>query len=92
MSVLDRCPHRRRHYDDVTFMTPLTVLRECSVAHQPDQTGFTLCRFTYSGFGIHLMIAVSVIKRLSLYELTLWVRDLVSVVRIRESPYYRDFL
>ena len=37
------------------------------------------------------MIAVSVIKRLSLYELTLWVRDLVSFVRIRESPYYRGF-
>ena len=27
-------------------------------------------------------------KRLNLYEFTLWGRDLVSVVRIRESPYY----
>ena len=34
----------------------------------------------------HLINAVSVIKRLSLYEFTLWGRDLVSVVRIRESP------
>ena len=34
---------------------------------------------------------MSVIKRLSLYEFTLWGRDLVSVVRIRESPYYRGF-
>ena len=39
----------------------------------------------------HLITAVSVIKRLSLYEFTLWGRDLVSVVRIRESPYYRGF-
>ena len=28
---------------------------------------------------------------LSLYEFTLWGRDLVSVVRITESPYYSDF-
>ena len=32
---------------------------------------------------------MSVIKRLSLYELTVWGRDLVSVVRIRENPYHR---
>ena len=32
---------------------------------------------------------MSVIKRLSLYEFTFWGRDLVSVVLIRESPYYR---
>ena len=32
---------------------------------------------------------MSVIKRLSLYELTVWGRDLVSVVRIRESTYHR---
>ena len=32
VSVLERCPYKRGHYDDVTFMTPLTVLRECSVA------------------------------------------------------------
>ena len=31
------------------------------------------------------------IKRLSLYEFTLWGRDLVPVVRIREGPYYRGF-
>ena len=24
--VLERCPHKRGHYHDVTFMTPLTVL------------------------------------------------------------------
>ena len=41
---------------------------------------------------IHLITAVSVIKRLSLYEFTLWGRDLVSVVRIRESSYHRGFL
>ena len=40
---------------------------------------------------IHLITAVSVIKRLSLYKFILWGRDLVSVVRIRESPYYRGF-
>ena len=38
-----------------------------------------------------LITAVSIIKRLSLYEFTLWGGDLVSVVRIRESPYYRVF-
>ena len=26
VSVLERCPYRRGHHDDVTFMTPLTVL------------------------------------------------------------------
>ena len=31
---------------------------------------------------------ISVKKRLSLYEITLWGRDFVSVVRIRESRYY----
>ena len=41
--------------------------------------------------GIHLITIVSVIKRLSLSEFTLWGRDLLSVVRIRESPYYRGF-
>ena len=25
-SVLERCPYKRGHYDDVNFMTPLTVL------------------------------------------------------------------
>ena len=39
----------------------------------------------------HQITAVSVIKRLGLYEFTPWSRDLVSVVRIRESPYYRGF-
>ena len=32
---------------------------------------------------------MSVIKRISSYEFTLWGRDLVSVVRIRESPCHR---
>ena len=41
--------------------------------------------------GIRLISTVSVIKRLSLYEFTLWGQELVSVVRIRESPYYRGF-
>ena len=30
-------------------------------------------------------------KRLILYEFTLWGRDVVPVVRIRERPYYRGF-
>ena len=34
---------------------------------------------------------MSAIKGLSLYEFTLWARDLVSFVRIRESPYYTGF-
>ena len=38
-----------------------------------------------------LITAVSMIKRLSLYEFTLWGGDLVSVVRIRDSPYDRVF-
>ena len=51
--------------------------------------GFTLCRFTWLGFEIHLITAVSVIKRLSLYVFTLLGWDLVSIVCIRESHYYR---
>ena len=51
--------------------------------------GFTLCRFTWLGFEIHLITAVSVIKRLSLYVFTLLGWDLVSVVCIRQSHYYR---
>ena len=38
-----------------------------------------------------LITVVSVIKRLSLYEINLWGRDFVSVVRIRESRYYGGF-
>ena len=26
MSVLERCLYKRGHYDDITFMTPLSVL------------------------------------------------------------------
>ena len=26
VSVLEKCPYKRGHYDDVTLMTPLTVL------------------------------------------------------------------
>ena len=40
----------------------------------------------------HLVPWVSVIKRLSLYEFAPKGRDLVSVVLIREGPYYRGFL
>ena len=42
---------------------------------------------------IHLITAVSVIKRfqVSFYEFTLWGQDLVSIVGIGESPYYRGF-
>ena len=51
--------------------------------------GFTLCKFTRLGYGIHLITTASIIKRLSLYEFSLWGQDLLSVVRIRESLYYR---
>ena len=27
VSVLERCPYKRGHYDNVAFITPLTVLR-----------------------------------------------------------------
>ena len=40
---------------------------------------------------IHLITAVSVIKRSSLYEFTLWGRDLMSFFRIREIPYNKGF-
>ena len=50
------------------------------IAHQPDWI---------HPVQIHLITALSVINRLSLYEFTLWGRDLVSVVRIRETKYYR---
>ena len=39
----------------------------------------------------HLITVVSVIERLSLYEFTLWGRDVVSVVHIRKSQYYGSF-
>ena len=41
--------------------------------------------------GIHPISAVSLIERLSLKEFTLWGRDLVSVVHIRENLYYSFF-
>ena len=34
---------------------------------------------------------MSVVKRLGLYKFTLWGRYLVSVVLIKENPYYRGF-
>ena len=39
----------------------------------------------------HLITGVNAIKRLRLYVFALWGQDLVSVVRIREGPYYRGF-
>ena len=45
----------------------------------------------WSAFGIHLITAVSIIKRLTLYAFTLWGRDLVPVVCISKSLYYRGF-
>ena len=51
--------------------------------------GFTLCKFTWSGFGIHLITTVSVIKRYKFIRIySLGPRSSVCV-RIRESPYYR---
>ena len=59
------------------------------LAHQPE--GIHPVQIHLIESPVHLITAVSVIKRLSLYEFTLWGRNLVSVVRIRESPYYRGF-
>ena len=39
----------------------------------------------------HLVPGVSIIKRLSFYEFAPEGRDFVSVVRVREGPYYRGF-
>ena len=39
----------------------------------------------------HLITAVSLIKRLSLYVFALWDQDLASIVRITEGPYYQRF-
>ena len=57
----------------------------------PHYTGFSLCRFTWSGFGIPLITVVSVTSNTFILDFTLWGWDLVSIVRIRESPYYRGF-
>ena len=38
-----------------------------------------------------VIIWVSVIKRLSLHEFSLWGRDFMTVVRIIEGPYYRGY-
>ena len=73
----------------IVWHTATGVLKSPCIAHQADQMGFTLCKFTRLGYGIHLIPTASIIKRLSLYEFTLWGQDLESVVRIRESPYYR---
>ena len=64
----------------------------CHLASLTSQTRFTLCRLTWSGFRIHLITALSVIRRLSLYEFTLWGRDLMSIVRIREiiEVYFKE--
>ena len=51
---------------------------------------FEITYLAYTNYH-HLITAVSVIKKLTLYEFTLWGRDLVAVVRIRESPYYGGF-
>ena len=58
-----------------------------TVSNVPTEFSY-IFRFTWLGFRVHLISAVSVIKRLSLCEFTLWGRDLVSVVCIRKSPYY----
>ena len=42
MSVLERCPYKRGHYDDVTFMTPLKVLSVSSVAKTRRTVAFKL--------------------------------------------------
>ena len=67
--------------------TATELLKLPCIAHQPD--GIHAVQIHLIAIEIHLITAVSVImiKRLSLYEFTLWGRDLVSVVRIRESPY-----
>ena len=76
----------------IVWYTATGLLKSPCVAHQPEWMGFTLCKFSWSGFGIHLITTESIIKRLRLYEFTLWGQDLVSVVCIRESPFYRGSL
>ena len=62
-------------YSDWAFEVTLhssSARRDSPCTDSPDRDS---CR-------IHLSTAVSVIKRLRLYEFTIWGRDLVSVVRI----------
>ena len=65
------------------------ALKSPCIGHQPD--GIHPVQIHLIGNPGHLITTVFVIKWLSLYEFTLWGRDLTSVVRIRESPYYRGF-
>ena len=51
---------------------------------------FEITHLAYTNYH-HLITAVSVIKKLTLYEFTLWGRDSVAVVRIKKSPYYGGF-
>ena len=70
----------------VVWYTATGLLKSPCIAHQPD--GIHLVQIHLIGIrDRHQITAVSVIKRLGLYEFTPWSRDLVSVVRIRESPY-----
>ena len=64
----------------VVWYTATRLLLLPGIAHQPDGI---------HPVQIHLITAVSVIKKLSLYEFTLWCRDLVSVVCIRESVLWK---
>ena len=56
VSVLERCLYKRGHYDDVTFMTPLTVL---SVQYYVAKTRLTLV------FKLHLSLLIHSTKTLS---------------------------
>ena len=57
VSVLEGCPYKRGHYDDVTFMTPLTVFNRGLVANY--KTRLTLV------FKLHLKLLIHKIKTLS---------------------------
>ena len=73
----------------VILYTATELLKSPCIAHQPD--GIHPVQIHLIGIWVSLDHKVSVIKRFSSGEFTLWGRDLVSVVRIRASSYYRGF-
>ena len=74
MSVLERCPYKRGHYDDVTFITPLTVLR----------VQFSKTRFTLA-FKLHLNLLIQNTKTLSFSSIQHCTNQLQSSSRTKIS-------
>ena len=77
MSVLERCPYKRGHYDDVTFMTPL----KCSVA----KTRLTLVFKLHLGLLMHSTktLSVSSIQHCT-YQLRTYSRRQITVLKRNE--------